>query len=59
MLQTGFVSFLEWHSESLTTEQVRVLLSRNIPRLGDNIIADLQQAIAQIKPTQTPPTTPQ
>lgn len=49
MLQTGFVSFLQWHSKSLTTEQVRTLLSRNIPRLGDAMIADLQQALTQIK----------
>lgn len=49
MLQSGFVNFLQWNSESLTSEHVRTLLSRNIPRLGDAMIADLEQALIEIK----------
>lgn len=49
MLQTGFVSFLQWHSESLTSEHVRTLLARNLPRLSNQMIADIQGALLQVK----------
>lgn len=49
MLQTGFVSFLQWNSKSLTSEYVRDLLWRNVPRLGDEMILDMQKALLQIR----------
>lgn len=48
MLQTGFVSFLQRHSNSLISRHLDDILRRNLPRMGDKNLSDIAVSLAHV-----------